>query len=263
MGSVSYLRADYAVVCSTTSTSHSGGSSDHVVIQLWASLAILCYSLGIPLAYAWLLYKVLNEVLNSDYSELSAELSFLHEPFKPPYFWWEIVLVLQKLILVGLFVLEPFQPGSFVQLMLGMSVSLIFTVIQIQVQPYRSKQDNLLATACSISLFSFFLGSVLYRVHELTTDFDAVSAQLSSSWASKRFTLSSELISALMFASTFGSIGIMVVLQCIELLAPKAEVFEWQTDHSQVVPPPLTTEQFHMFLSHNWATGQVGYWALI
>ena len=233
-----------------------------MVIQLWASLAIICYSLGIPIAYACLLYKVRNELLNSTYSDLSAALTFLHGPFKPPYFWWEIVLVVQKLILVGLFVLEPFQPGSFVQLMLGMSFSLIFFVVQIQVQPYRSKQDNLLGSVCSLSLFSFFLGSVLYRFHELTADFEAVSAQLTSSWASKRFTLSFELISALMITSIFGSITMVVVLQCIELLAPNSlEFFLWEMDHSQVVPPLLTADQFHMFLSHNWATGQVSFYS--
>ena len=217
------------------------------------------YCPQIPLAYAWLLYKVRNKLINSERSELASALGFLHEPFKPQYFWWELVLVAQKLIIVGFFVLEPFQPGSFIQLMLGMSVVLVFTVVQMQVQPYRSRRDNLLATTCSVSLFSFFLGSVLYRFYELTNEFDAVSAQLTSSWASKRFTLSLELISALMFVSLFGSIIMMIALECLEFIAPNGtDVFRWDLDDSQVVPPLLRAEQFHTFLSHNWATGQVG-----
>ena len=178
--------------------------------------------------------------------------------FKPQYFWWELVLVAQKLVVIGFFVLEPFQPGSFIQLMLGMTLVLVFTVVQMQVQPYRSKRDNLLATTCSVSLFSFFLGSVLYRFHELTTGFDAVSAQLTSSWASKRFTISFELISALLIVSLFGSVFMIVALEFLDFFAPnRTEVFRWQLDDSQVIPPLLTAEQFHTFLSHNWATGQV------
>ena len=256
MGDHKYLKADYAVVCGTFTAQ--GDAVGHGVIRLWAYFAIILYPIGIPLAYMWLLRKVKTKLIHNVKSPLTAALTFLHGPYKPQYFWWELVLVLQKLILVGFFVLEPFQPGSFVQLMLGMSVVFIFTVVQLQVQPYRSREDNLLATVCGTSLFTFFLGSVLYRFHELTTDFDAVSAQLTSSWASKRFTLSFELISALMLVSLFGSAIMMVVLECLEYLAPsRREHFHWNMDDSTVIPPLLAADEFHAFLSHNWATGQV------
>ena len=236
----------------------SGNQTLTVATKLLARLTLVeLHALQIPLAYACLLYKVRNKLINSEISPLASALRFLHEPFKPQYFWWELVLVAQKLIIVGFFVLEPFKPGSFIQLMLGMSVVLVFTVVQMQVQPYRNRRDNLLATTCNVSLFSFFLGSVLFRFHELTTDFDAVSAQLTSEWASKRFTLSFELISALMIFSLLGSILMMIALECLEFLAPNhIDVFRWNLDDSQVVPPLLMAEQFHTFLSHNWATGQ-------
>ena len=69
---------------------------------------------------------------------------------------WELVATAQKLILVGFFVLEPFNPGSFSQLVLGATVALLFAIAQIQVQPYKHQNDNLLATVSNLSLVSFY-----------------------------------------------------------------------------------------------------------
>ena len=248
VGGIIYLKADYRVT---------GGSSRHTVIKAWASVAILLYPLGIPLLYGYLLYKVRGTLQKRERSPLSSALAFLHRPFKPKFFWWELVLVAQKLILVGLFVLNPFRPGTSVQLTLGTAVSFIFMAVQMQVQPYRRRQDNTLATVTNISLYSFFVAAGLYRSHELTSDYDAVNALLTSEWASGRFTLSSTLISTLMLLSFFGSLIAVVVLELLEPLA--CDFFCWELDGSPVVPPLLAADQFHTFLSHNWATGQVGH----
>ena len=247
IGEVAYMKADYRVI---------GGSPKHSDIKRWAYLAILLYPLGIPSLYGYMLYKVRRVLLKHERSPLSTALDFLHQPFKPQFFWWELVLVAQKLIIVGFFVLEPFQPGSFTQLLLGMAVAFIFMIIQMQAQPYRSRQDNLLATVCGISLFSFFLGATLFRFHKLTSEFDTVSNQLTSRWASRRFTFNINLISVLMVASLFSSMATLILL---EVLAPaRVDFFRWKSDGSPVVPHALAADRFHTFLSHNWATGQVG-----
>ena len=255
VGDVAYLKADYNVICG-----QSGGSlaSNHAVVQSWATVAIVLYSLGIPFTYACLLYQVRKTMANRTRSALTIALGFLHEPFQPQFFWWELVLVLQKLILVGLFVLQPFKPGSFLQLLLGISVAFVFTVVQMQMQPYRSRNDNLLASISGISVCIFFFGAVLYRVHELTSDFDTVSAQLTSDWASRRFIISFGVITAVIFIAFFGTLFMMMIVIALEFFAPQqAVLFRWQLDHSQVVPPTLEADQFHTFLSHNWASGQV------
>ena len=175
----------------------------------------------------------------------------------PPFHRWELVCVAQKLILVGFLVLNPFNPGSFSQLVLGLFIALLFAVVQMQVQPYKRRTDNFLATASNVSLFSFFICAALYRVVELTSEFDAVSAQLTGEWASRRFTVSFQFISAVMLISLFGGLILMVVLHLIELFVPRnEEVFRWALNSSEVVPPTLKAGQFHTFLSHNWASGQ-------
>ena len=125
-----------------------------------------------------------------------------------------------------------------------------------QVQPYRRSTDNFLATASNVSLFCFFVSAALYRTVELTSEFEGVSAQLTSGWASSRFTISFTFISAAMLISLFGGLILMILLHCIELFGPQNEVFRWELDHSVVVPQTLTAGQFHTFLSHNWASGQ-------
>jgi hypothetical protein len=121
-----YLKADYTVEC---------GSSADTLIKLWAALAVLLYPIGVPLYYAVLLSKVRITVLKNEATPLSEALGFLHRVFKPQFYWWELVCVAQKLILVGFFVLSPFNPGSFSQLILGLTVALLFAVLQMQVQP--------------------------------------------------------------------------------------------------------------------------------
>ena len=127
----------------------------------------------------------------------------------------------QKLVLVGFLVLNPFNPGSYSQLVLGLFVAVLFAVLQMQVQPYRGRTDNFLATASNVSLFCFFVSAALYRTVELTSEFEGVSAQLTSGWASRRFTISFAFISRAMLISLFGGLILMILLHCIELFAPK------------------------------------------
>ena len=106
------------------------------------------------------------------------------------------------------------------QLMLGLSVTFTFFVVQIQAQPYKRRRDNILATSCALCMCSFFFGALLYRFHELTSEFDTVSSQLTSNWASKRFTFSFEFISVLMIVGVFGKLAVLIGLECLELLRP-------------------------------------------
>ena len=127
-----------------------------------------------------------------------------------------------------------------------MNVSFFFAIVQMQVQPYRRRPDNLLATVLNVSLTSFFVSSVLYRFHELTDDFDAVSAQLKSDWATRRFILSFVFISAVMIVSLFAGLLTMLLLHAIELFSSSSvDVFLWTLDNSQVIPPALEATQFH------------------
>ena len=76
VGDTAYLKADYSVKV---------GSDEAATIKLWAIVAILCYPIGVPFAYACLLYKVRQKLMKRERSSLCDALSFLHSPFKPAF----------------------------------------------------------------------------------------------------------------------------------------------------------------------------------
>ena len=245
---VAYLKADYRVRV---------GTSEDALIKLIATVAILAYPVGIPATYAFLLYKARTELRSHHTTRLTECLAFLHGVFKAEFFWWELVCVSQKLVLVGFLVLTTFHPGSLTQLVLGLVAALLFAVAQMQFQPYRTRNDNFLATVCNLSIVSFFMMSVLYRVFELTTDFESVAEQLTGTWANRRFVVSLEFITITMVLSLVCGLLLLILLHAGALLDQhRAEVFRWRLDASQVLPPHLQRGQFHTFLSHNWASGQ-------
>ena len=104
----------------------------------------------------------------------------LAQTLRNRYFWWELVNASSKLVLVGFLVLERFQPGSLVQLVMGTMVAFGFAIVQVQYQPYLDRFTNILATVTSVSQSVFFLSATLFRFHSLTNDFEAVAKQLES-----------------------------------------------------------------------------------
>ena len=244
----SFLVADYRIECSSA-----GAAS----ITFWAWLAILVYSVGIPALYAVVLLKERDVLLNNFRTKGSNALAFLHRPFRPAFFWWELVNVAQKLILVGFFVLQPFRPGSLLQLVLGTTVALLFAIMQMQFQPYRLPLHNLIATVMSLSQLTFFLSAILYRFYSLTDGFEAVAEQLESRWASERFKIDPRFLSTFMVLSIFGGLSMMFVLFAFDIaLHKRDDVVRWSHNDEIVRPSALEPSQFHTFLSHNWASGQ-------
>ena len=97
-----FLRADYSISC----------HSDRYYFGLvWAVVMLLVYPIGIPAMYYCLLKGAQQEIV----SRLSAvqgdearrrqlalsSLAFLFEPYKPRYWYWELVETMQRLLLSG------------------------------------------------------------------------------------------------------------------------------------------------------------------
>ena len=64
--------------------------------------------------YAALLLLSRKAILREEPTTLSRALAFLHEDYKPHFFYWELVEVLRRFVLCGVAVLV--HPGSIVQL---------------------------------------------------------------------------------------------------------------------------------------------------
>ena len=150
--------------------------------------------------------------------------------------------VSRKLILVGFLVLV--NPGSLLQLLLGMLVSLIFLLAQMQAQPYRERSDEILALITSASLVMLFLSCILLRATELT-EFERVNRLLTDRTVDM-YAIPSGLVILTLSGSTLLALVISVPLLLVSLAAGRREVvLRWTKDGWRVVPYHLPAGQFH------------------
>ena len=98
--------------------------------------AIGIYSIGVPTVFALLLLCSRRAIVTRKPSALSTAIGFLHREYVPTVFWWEIMEMIRKFLLVGLFV--TLMPGSITQIAIGTIVCATFLMVQLQAQPYRN-----------------------------------------------------------------------------------------------------------------------------
>ena len=116
-----YLKADVDVRC---------GSDEHGTTQATAWVAILLYAFGMIALNGSLLFLARHAISTGRHvTSLSRAIRFLHSEFEPRFFWWELVEMLRRLVLVGLMVL---MQGSTMQLLAGILFSLVFLLLQVQ-----------------------------------------------------------------------------------------------------------------------------------
>lgn len=118
-----WLKADVSIQCHT---------EQHASVEALASLAIAIYPVGLLLLVAFLLFKSRKAIRSNTPSRLSAAISFLHREYKPHLFWWELVEMLRRFVLVGLMVLYQ---DTIMQLLLGSLLCAIFLLLQVKPSP--------------------------------------------------------------------------------------------------------------------------------
>ena len=94
---------------------------------------------------------------------LSRATYFLYKEYDVTCFWWELMEMGRKFLLVGLFVWQPTQ-GSVTQLAVGTIVAAVYLMIQLQARPYKHATDDYLATSSSFGLLMLFLCSIVFKV---------------------------------------------------------------------------------------------------
>jgi len=214
--------------------------------QSLAWVAILIYPVGTILFSAWLLYlgraRLLLEEESTPYIR---SIAFLHAPFVPSYFYFDLLELCKKLLLIGFASL--IEPGSVVQLMIAVLVSLLFLVLHLQSLPYRRHLDNMLATMINLSLCVFFIWCLLLQTGTLANEDN--SGELSDTGTA---------VSVMMLLSIVGVIVVAVLLFCMELVAQtateRAEKCQREKWAGCTIEPPTTKwpgeKSYACFLSH-------------
>jgi hypothetical protein len=124
-----WLKADLSIRC---------GTAEHVKAQAVAWVAIGLYPIGLLLLNGALLFSARRAILTAKHTPLSRAIVFLYREFKPHIFWWELVEMAKRFVLVGVMVLAQ---GSMMQLIMGVLFAASFLLLQVLATPYLSLSE--------------------------------------------------------------------------------------------------------------------------
>eukprot|EP00937_MAST-01D_sp_MAST-1D-sp2_P000550 g550.t1 len=155
----SFVASDANVSCDT---------DEYAALRASAWLAMVV-ALALPLGTAWFLYKH-KEQLEDD-NNFRARYLFLYGGFKREYFWWEAIVALRKVILVGVAVWLGDDTRGY-QVWCGLGVVLCAFALQLWHSPYFNKrEDRLESLTLGVTAVSLLLGmAVLLGQHSRASD---------------------------------------------------------------------------------------------
>ena len=119
----------------------------------WA--AVIIYPVGLIVLNASLLFCARKAITSKRETPLANAIAFLHKEYEPHLFWWELVEMLRRFVLIGIMVVV--YSGSMLQLTIGTLCAAILLFFQVQAAPFNDMADDYLAAAASFSLLILFL----------------------------------------------------------------------------------------------------------
>jgi hypothetical protein len=112
-----WLRADVSIECNTP---------EHARITQLAWAAVVMYPIGMWLFTLALLRSASTAIFSGKTTPFSRSVAFLYAGYEVPTFWWELMEMLRKFLLVGYFV--TVEPGTTLQIAMGTVVSAAYFV---------------------------------------------------------------------------------------------------------------------------------------
>ena len=235
---VSY-RKHYAVTCP---------SSELTAAQSIAWVAIILYPVGVIVLCALLLYFGRSTLLlEEEGTPYTRSIAFLHAPFRPTFFYFDLLELSKKLLLIGFASL--IEPGSLTQMMVAVLISLLFLVLHLQSLPYRNHLDNVLSTMINLSLCVFFIWCLMLQMGALGDDDALESGRLSSLGVA---------VSAMMLVAIVGVLVVALLLFFLEVVVKaskeRAESRQREKWAGCTIEPPTAKwpaeKSYACFLSH-------------
>jgi hypothetical protein len=144
---------DYSVDCSSTG---------HKTFEALAAVFILIYPVGIPACFLFLLWKDNKQRKQPTHMQGNASsFDFLRRDYKDDYYYFEVVMLLEKLLLAG--ILTFIDQGTVLQAFAGTCIVVCFLGLQCCVFPYRVRSDNILRVCAEGQLVLTLLISIILR----------------------------------------------------------------------------------------------------
>jgi len=226
------------------------GSSDHHQILAVAFVFMMMWPVGSVAIFLGLALRARRRLLNNNPDRFVRATLFLHGDFKPEYYYWASVELVQRSILTG-WVLLVSADKSFLRLIVSFMTSLAVLVWTLIASPYRRGEDNLLAGASCLLLVLTYVCSIMIKGYEDFADADPALTQRVLGIGS------SNGIVVLLIIFAFVLLTIMI-LSVLSRLRTESRVQILRLKESGA-PPKLTLKAgqlWLLFISHIWSTGQ-------
>jgi hypothetical protein len=160
---ICFMREDYAVECTGSLHAHRSTPSS-VSAAAWTTIAI--WAIGVPVLYVLVL--VFGLVRND--ARLHGLLGVLIDGYKPMAAAWEVMNVVEKLILIGF--LSLVNPGKWSQIFFAVLVALAVSALQTYVAPYSRSSDQCFAFLVALCLLVVLLLSLGLKAKESAPSLD-------------------------------------------------------------------------------------------
>eukprot|EP01006_Ploeotia_vitrea_P035745 TRINITY_DN65931_c10_g3_i2.p1 TRINITY_DN65931_c10_g3~~TRINITY_DN65931_c10_g3_i2.p1 ORF type:complete len:506 (+),score=273.25 TRINITY_DN65931_c10_g3_i2:97-1614(+) len=154
-----YLLSDFSIQC---------GSDEWLRYAYFNLVAILLYPIGIPAFFYFMLQRNRKQL---HLPGVRVQLGFLYEAYSPQLWWFEMVDMLNKLVMVSFI---GFFPRAF-QLPAAMLISVAYLLTIMLLKPYIRKGDDRLHLFAQTEIFIIMLGAyTLDLFGELDDEADVV-----------------------------------------------------------------------------------------
>jgi len=216
----------------------------YAILAVWAVAPLI--------GLAILLVRVRRSVLTHTPSRLSSASRVVWQAYEAADIWWAWMDLFRRLFLCGALLFVP-EEAAFLRLFAALLFSLVILFMQIFVRPYADKSVEMLAAAVQTVVTILLLGySYIYvfvRFEALPTDRSTIVWVISFS--------SPDDVAAVLVAlvSTLGAVTFAIAIRVALVDTANSDFILRETRK----PPELSKhpgQNFHLFLSHTWNTGQ-------
>jgi hypothetical protein len=132
-----WLRSDVSIECYT---------AEHDSVRMLSWLAIIVYPIGLWVFCLVLLCTASHDIISDQPTHFSRSISFLYNEYQVTTFWWELMEMLRKFLLVGLLVIV--KPGTILQIASGTIASAAYLV-----RPLHNCSDSLTSLLAHVGSF--------------------------------------------------------------------------------------------------------------
>ena len=239
--SIRHVSSDLTLRCDTTVPEYR-----HVADLAFTLIAL--WPVAIPLAFAGLLLLVRKKLLKRRGTQLTRATFFLHKEYKPQYFWWEPIVLVQRLALTGWIQLVP-ADKALLRIMLAVLVSFTYTLLLVICKPYDAIQVDILAIISQASLVLIFIGAMMLKTFDLTEP--AGIALEVTGFSSK------EHMAAYVVVVTFSILACFLVATVLEVQKQMRMPVLRMVHDNHIPRLELGGDMvYHLFLSHAWSSAQ-------